>query len=364
MTVVARHLREHGGVVVWLAAGEELCEQAAGEFERAWASLGHAPASITRFWGGHAPPLGDAPSGLVVAGLSKLYARARSHLADVAALGARTTLVVFDEAHQAVARTYRLVTETLLHVQFEPPGLLGLSATPGRTWNDPDADARLAAFFDRTKVTLEVEGWASPVDYLVDQGYLARPDWRSLPVDDGGGLSDADLARVRDGLDVPDDVLRRLAQDEQRSLRILVEAEALLSRHDRVLVFATTVWHAELLAVVLAARGHAAASVTGATPSAERADRVARFRAPGGPAQALCNFGVLTTGFDAPRTSAALIARPTKSLVLYSQMVGRAIRGPRAGGQSEAEIVTVVDTALPGFGSLADAFSNWEDVWT
>ncbi len=48
----------------------------------------------------------------------------------------------------------------------------------------------------------------------------------------------------------------------------------------------------------------------------------------------------------------ALIARPTKSLVLYSQMVGRAIRGPRAGGNREAEIVTVVDTALPGFRSL------------
>ena len=75
------------------------------------------------------------------------------------------------------------------------------------------------------------------------------------------------------------------------------------------------------------------------------------------------NFGVLTTGFDAPRTSAALIARPTKSLVLYSQMVGRAIRGRRAGGNDEALVVTVVDTALPGFTSLAEAFNNWNDVW-
>lgn len=58
-----------------------------------------------------------------------------------------------------------------------------------------------------------------------------------------------------------------------------------------------------------------------------------------------------------------MIARPTKSLVLYSQMVGRAIRGPAAGGNATAEIVTVVDTDLPGFGSVADAFVNWEDVW-
>jgi len=77
----------------------------------------------------------------------------------------------------------------------------------------------------------------------------------------------------------------------------------------------------------------------------------------------LCNFGVLTTGFDAPQTSAVVISRPTRSLVLYSQMVGRAIRGPRAGGNREAEITTVVDTALPGFGDVAEAFTNWEDVW-
>ena len=63
------------------------------------------------------------------------------------------------------------------------------------------------------------------------------------------------------------------------------------------------------------------------------------------------------------QTSAAVIARPTISLVLYSQMVGRAIRGTRAGGNAEAEIVTVVDSGLPGFGDIGDAFLNWEDVW-
>ncbi|AHJ29143.1 hypothetical protein PN465_10790 [Nodularia spumigena CS-584] len=44
-------------------------------------------------------------------------------------------------------------------------------------------------------------------------------------------------------------------------------------------------------------------------------------------------------------------------------MVGRAIRGLKAGGNATAEIVTVVDSQLPGFGSVASAFHNWEDVW-
>jgi hypothetical protein len=44
-------------------------------------------------------------------------------------------------------------------------------------------------------------------------------------------------------------------------------------------------------------------------------------------------------------------------------MVGRAIRGPKAGGNESAEIVTVVDSALTGFGDVEEAFLNWEDVW-
>jgi len=117
------------------------------------------------------------------------------------------------------------------------------------------------------------------------------------------------------------------------------------------------------MAALLSALGHQAACVSGATSSPERSRLISWFKANSPEPRLLCNYGVLTTGFDAPQTSAAIIARPTKSLVLYSQMVGRAIRGLKAGGNAAAEIVTLVDTGLPGFGDLGDAFKNWEDVW-
>ena len=105
-------------------------------------------------------------------------------------------------------------------------------------------------------------------------------------------------------------------------------------------------------------------AVTGMTNASERTRVIQRFKRSDRRKRVLVNFGVLTTGFDAPAASAALIARPTKSLVLYSQMVGRVIRGPRAGGTAHCEVVTVVDTNLPGFGDVADAFMNWEDAWS
>ena len=364
MNVIAEHLRvTEPGLVIWFAYSEELCEQAAQEFERAWSHLGNRPVSLHRFWGANDLPAGELSEGVVIAGLAKTYSLARQSIAAIGRLGRDVTLVVMDEAHQAVAETYQLVLESLL-VRHDPPGLLGLSATPGRTWSDIDEDERLARFFARQKVTLDVPDYDNPVDYLIDEGYLARPHFNPLFYESGNALSDADLAKVRDSLDIPASILQLLAEDEQRNLHIVLRIEDLLARHRRVLVFAATVWHAELIAAVLQARGRDASAVTGATASTERTRRIEHFRANDDAPRVLCNYGVLTTGFDAPQTSAALIARPTQSLVLYSQMVGRAIRGPRAGGNAEAEIVTVVDAALPGFGDVADAFLNWEDVWT
>ena len=77
----------------------------------------------------------------------------------------------------------------------------------------------------------------------------------------------------------------------------------------------------------------------------------------------LCNFGILTTGFDAPRTSAVVIARPTKSYVLYAQMVGRGIRGPKAGGNMSCEVATVIDEDIQEFINIERIFTRWEGSW-
>jgi superfamily II DNA or RNA helicase len=364
MNVVADHLRGHEpALVIWLAYSEELCEQAASEFERAWQPLGNRPLPVHRFWGDHSLSLDGVRDGLVVAGLAKLYSAGKSSLEFLATLGSRSSLIVMDEAHQAIAATYRHTLDALF-VTASKSALLGLSATPGRTWSDIDTDRQLANYFAGHKVTLALEGYENPVEYLTDAGYLARAEFRPLLHQGGIELTTADLARLQDSFDVPDSILRRLAEDESRNLAILLELKGMVERHRRIITFAATVEHSWLLACTLSSQGVKAYSVTGDTPANERARLIADFKDDAREPKVLCNYGVLTTGFDAPQTSAALIARPTKSLVLYSQMVGRAIRGVKAGGNADAEIVTVVDKELPGFGAVAEAFTNWEDVWT
>ena len=363
MHVVAQHFNHSPATIVcWLAQTAELLDQAADEFEKAWSALGSSPVNLVRFWGAAEMPEDLRVPMFLVGGLAKMHALSMRNPNLLLRLADRATLTVIDEAHQAIAPTYRDVLESL-HTKRPGNALLGLSATPGRTWDDVSEDAKLAAFFGDRKVTLEIEGYDNPVLYLIDTGYLARPEFRMLNAEPGLSLSETDLLALRDELEIPDAVLDKLGDDQHRNLRILREAEGLTKRHQRILVFAATVQNARLLAAVLAARGIISFAVAGDSSLAEREMAIRRFRGGDPRPIVICNFGVLTTGFDAPRTSAALIARPTKSLVLYSQMVGRATRGPKAGGNERAEIVTVVDPQLPGFGDMAEAFSNWEDVW-
>ena len=119
--------------------------------------------------------------------------------------------------------------------------------------------------------------------------------------------------------------------------------------------------HANLLANILTVKGVKAAAVTSRTRCDHRRKIIREFR-DSDEIQVLTNYGVLTTGFDAPRTNVAVVARPTNSVVLFSQMIGRAARGVKAGGNKECKVVTIVDE-LPGFRSIAEAFEYWDEIW-
>lgn len=348
------------GVIVWLASGKELLDQAADAFTTAWKHLGNREVELIRFWGDHSPDLSLVEDGMVIAGLQKMHHwHSRNRLAALR-LGVMTELVIVDEAHQAIAATYRRIIEALAGAG-QNSALLGLTATPGRTWSNITKDEELAEFFERSKVALEIPPYDNPVEYLLQEGYLARPSFHTLRYDEGDVHAEKSASA---GDDYGQAQLDRIGSSKPRNIAILKAIDDLIGRgHKRILVFAASVEHAKLISAVLQLSGTEAASVTAETPDGTRRMLLRKFKKSSVDAMVLCNFGVLTTGFDAPATSAAVIARPTRSLVLFSQMVGRATRGPRAGGNATSEIVTVHDSSAPGFGDVAEAFFNWEDVW-
>jgi len=99
--------------------------------------------------------------------------------------------------------------------------------------------------------------------------------------------------------------------------------------------------------------------VTSDTRASTRRFLIEEFRA--GRVSVLCNYGVLTTGFDAPRVRAVVVARPTTSPVLYEQMIGRGLRGPRFGGTDECLVIDVLDNIR--FGGHV-AYMRYDEYWT
>ena len=354
--------RSEPTVVCWLAQNVELLDQAASEFEKAWSFLGNRNLKLTRFWGQRTPDILGVRDGLIVGGLAKMVALNNGDPATLLKLADRVTLTVIDEAHQAVAPTYADLLNAL-STKRPRNQLLGLTATPGRTWSDMAEDRKLSDYFEGSKATLKIEGHKNPVHALEEEGYLAKVHFKTLNSHAGSELSDEDMKELSSAIEVPEYILIKLGEDVSRNLKIIHATEDLLSRHKRVVVFAPSVQNARMLKTILVHRGNESHVVTGGTPGAEREAIVRRFKGQADTPMVVVNYGVLTTGFDAPKISAAVIARPTLSLVLYSQMVGRATRGIKAGGNAQAEIITVVDPHLPGFESIAGAFTNWEDIW-
>jgi superfamily II DNA or RNA helicase len=109
----------------------------------------------------------------------------------------------------------------------------------------------------------------------------------------------------------------------------------------QVLYFGPSVLDAECMAFLLRTRRVPAAFVSGNTRDVTRRKVIADFKS--GAIKVLCNCEVLTTGFDAPRVTHVVMARPTVSQVLYEQMIGRGLRGARFGGTETCVIVDLED---------------------
>lgn len=393
MHLISRYLnRIQNGIVVWLVHGVELCTQAATEFKKAWSVLGERPVPLIEMWGGRTGCIHSqieesyVNSGRVIDSTqfdSEIWPIDLEDAAIIASVDSinrfidrwepgernrrtsRVRLIVFDEAHQAVAATYKNAIRTLGHNS----ALLGLSATPGRRHHGQyeSEDDELVEMFKGNKVSLEFPGYNSPIEALIDQGYLAKLEKEKLEVANSN-LTKAEISAVSrklsQSLDVDESFMKVVGLDGVRTMQIVDKIEKLTEEgHKRIIVFAPSIESSNLIANILRSMGIQAQSITTKTSAENRNKYLAVYTSEPKETYVLCNYGVLTTGFDAPKTSAVVIARPTTSIVLLSQMAGRAIRGLKVGGNKIAKMVTVVDTAIPELVSTVNQFHAFDDSW-
>jgi len=270
MNAVASMLRDSSderGLIIWLAYSEELCDQASDEFSKSWKYLGNRKVELHKFYGRYEVDLSTVKNGVLIAGLGKLFSRSARATASFLQMSRRAHLIIMDEAHQATAPTYKHLLDLL--ARDKSTKILGLSATPGRSLLNPGEDIKLAKFFDHEKVTLEVEGYKSPLEYLYKEGYLAVPDFATIDYNSEIGFTKSDLDKIRVSLDIPIEILMKLASDDKRNLLILAHIMKESESKKKIIVFACSVEHAKLLANLLIVKGHKAAAITSETPDSD-----------------------------------------------------------------------------------------------
>lgn len=347
-----RQSRPDRPIILWVAQSEELCEQAVQAIREVWFDLGHGESSfresltIGRLWGDrNAVPW---ECGAVVATIQKLHAAASGDGSDLTpeelqVFGENTGVIVIDEAHRALAPSYGAVLNALgvnFRQKSAKTALVGLTATPRRT--SEDETYRLRRRFHNNVLNVPSLG-EDPLQSLRAQGVLARIEVESLDYDAERielGDSASHSRHFEDFGDIHPDVLQRLGEEHKRNRR-LIERLLHLAPDWPVLVFACSVQHAQAMTSLLQRGGRSAACVLGTTRPATRRATIERFR--NNELSVLCNYGVLTTGFDAPSVGCVVVARPTASPILYEQMIGRGMRGPEFGGTKECLVIDVDD---------------------
>ena len=310
----ARELAERGLVsrVLWVAPSSELVEQATDCMKDLWQRFQGAPMAdvcVNNLF----DPENRRPPLQIAFCTAHLAAR---RLAAVERLD--PDLLIFDEAHQAVATTFRRIVTQV--VKSARSSVVGLSATPGRAMSDEGDDLR--SLFGEGLLTSAELGKA-PVEALISRGVLSKLQIEQLP-----------LPRQWEGTRVRSLRGHFLSIDDLsiNAARFwpVVRAVESRPRGSRTLVFGASLAHCYALAGALADRGVRAAVVSHATPLDRRRSLLARFEA--GELSVLLNKQLLAAGYDCPAISDVVLASPVRSPILWEQILGRASRGPAVGG--------------------------------
>ena len=215
-------------------------------------------------------------------------------------------MIVIDEAHHALAKTYKEMWERFPNAKF-----LGLTATPCRLNGKGFTD-----LFD-----VLVQSWSVPE--FISKGRLATYDFVSIKSDGvTQRLIDSLQKRGADG-DYQNKEMDMLL-NKKPSIERLYQSLEEFGKDRKGIVYAINISHAQKITKLYQENGVKAIAIDSKTPAVERQQDIEAFKK--GDIQVLVNVDIFSEGFDCPDVEFVQLARPTLSLAKYLQMVGRGLR--------------------------------------
>lgn len=343
-----RNAVDNGKKILWLAHRYLLLEQAAEAFSRnAYTDImvNRTVFNYRIVSGMHDRPIHiKNTDNVIIAGKDSII-RSLDKLRDW--LEDEDIYLVIDEAHHAVAKSYKKIIQYVAD-HARSMKLLGLTATPFRT--SEDEQGALKQVFTDDIV------YKTDLDALIKKGILATPEFKkwntNLQFTEHLGVK---ALKSIENLDMlPENIVNDIAGSKERNRIIVDEYINNYEKYGPTIVFALNKNHAITLNALFNEKGKKYGiksefiissvqdMITGITVSnTDNERKIEQYR--NGEIQVLINVNILTEGTDLPKTHTVFLTRPTVSTTLMTQMVGRALRGLKAGGTKEAYIVTFID---------------------
>lgn len=340
--------------IVWLVDRNELAEQAMDSFKKLWKIRGDHEITAFRVFRDFEPDFVNENGGVVFAGFDKFYSVVNNptHKAhdSIKYLIANSELLIIDEAHHSLADTYFACINQFREVPFIK--VMGLSATPGAS--DVETTQRLVELYSSDKISIRDENWhliGDAITYLQNGGYLAKLSTKLLET----GITSRQTAENR--------VLNELAANSERNEKIIEQIKLANDNNESTIVFACTLDHVYALLILCRAFNINAKHIIGEVDQADRIGILEQFR--NKEYNILINLDILSTGIDLPNINKVIIARPINSPNLISQILGRALRGTKNGGNEQNIIINIKDNLInfPGTSFLYNYYQGeWENL--
>lgn len=342
--------------ILWLAHTEELCEQAIETFKNLWPHLSHRGINLCRIFGNHSASFADLRNSFIVGTLQKFSSLLKNSTLFLDSIKLNLSILLIDEAHKSTAKTYAKLISYL--VDKQDITLVGITATPGRSKNLVDENKQLSLFFNKHLISPNISG--NPIITLRQHGILSNLNRRVIESELVVKISKKESEEIFIQEDIPNSIIKQIENNVSRNKLIINTIMNEVKNGNPCLVFACSVEHCKILSAVLNYMNVISLCIDSKTAKSTRKNIIKEFK--DGKSDVLINYGILSTGFDAPRIRTIIVARPTSSIVLYSQIIGRGLRGPKMGGAKDCNLIDIKDNFV-NYGGIEEVYSYFEDYW-
>lgn len=352
---IAKNFLDTNKKVLWVAHRHELLEQAKNTFVQklAYKDIFAKRNSFNyRILSGiHDKPINIRPTDdLIIASKDSLNTGFEFLYKNWIEKQTDEIFLVIDEAHHATAKTYRKLIDNLKN-NVQNFKLLGLTATPTRTAEN-ERGLLKKVFPDDVIYKIDLKT-------LIRLGILSEPIFEEVQTGQNltANLTDKEIQLLNtfDINSIGEHIATTIAENRERNYTIVERYVSNKEKYKQTLVFALNVNNAIALNKLFQEKGiksdyviaNIKDAITGVTTNftKENKAKIDDFR--NGKLEVLINVNILTEGTDIPNVQTVFLTRPTISTILMTQMIGRGLRGIKAGGTKEAYIVSFID--------------NWQD---